>query len=101
MRTSFQYVSDTQFVICRHAGTSINPARSLGPAVAHGTWYKHWIFWLGPLTGAAFAAVVYETTLKGHTRAELAIQPSPERKPAAVETAAGAAAPPPSTRREE
>ena len=104
-----------------HAGTSINPARSLGPAVAHGTWYKHWIFWLGaavnksdwlrepepairatgPMTGAAFAAVVYETTLKGHTRAELAIRPRPERKPAAVETAVGAAPPPPNMRREE
>jgi hypothetical protein len=33
-------------------GTSINPARSLGPAVAHGTWYKHWIFWLGERAGA-------------------------------------------------
>jgi hypothetical protein len=115
--------------LCIRPGTSINPARSLGPAVAHGTWYKHWIFWLGahagaplsisqlqmqatahhltdcnaagPLTGAAFAAVVYECTLKGHTRAEVAIQPKPERKPAAVETAAGAAPPPPSMRREE
>jgi MIP family channel proteins len=81
-------------------GTSINPARSLGPAVAHGTWYKHWIFWLGPMTGAAFAAVVYELTLKGHTRAEAAIEPALERKPAAIETAAGAAPPPPFQREE-
>ncbi len=66
----------------------------------HGTWYKHWIFWLGPMTGGAFAAVVYETCLKGHTRAEAAIEPTAARKPAAVETAAGAAPPPP-TRREE
>jgi hypothetical protein len=79
---------------------AINPARSLGPAVAHGTWYKHWIFWLGPMTGAAFAAVVYELTLKGHTIAEAAIEPALERKPAAIETAAGAAPPPPFQREE-
>jgi hypothetical protein len=68
--------------------------------VAHGTWYKHWIFWLGPMTGAAFAAVVYELTLKGHTIAEAAIEPALERKPAAIETAAGAAPPPPFQREE-
>lgn len=47
------------------------------------------------MTGAAFAAVVYELTLKGHTRAEAAIEPIAERKPAAIETAAGAKPPPP------
>jgi len=41
-------------------GTSINPARSLGPAVAAGVWHDHWIFWIGPLTGGALAAIVYE-----------------------------------------
>jgi hypothetical protein len=52
------------------------------------------------MTGAAFAAVVYELTLKGHTRAEAAIEPRPSRKPAAVETATGAAPPPPARREE-
>jgi hypothetical protein len=52
------------------------------------------------MTGAAFAAVVYEFTLKGHTRAEVAIQPKPGREAAAVETAAGAKPPPPSRREE-
>jgi len=41
-------------------GTSMNPARSLGPAVVANLWSNHWIFWLGPLIGGGLAAVVYE-----------------------------------------
>ncbi|KAI9288736.1 aquaporin-like protein [Umbelopsis sp. AD052] len=41
-------------------GTSINPARSFGPAVVTGDWtLNHWVFWIGPLTGAIFAVVMY------------------------------------------
>jgi aquaporin Z len=36
-------------------GASMNPARSLGPAVATATWGGHWIYWVGPLAGAALA----------------------------------------------
>jgi len=45
-------------------GCSINPARSFGPAVVAGSWVDHWVFWVGPMTGAAVAAVVYDATLK-------------------------------------
>jgi MIP family channel proteins len=43
-------------------GTGINPARSLGPAVVQGSgcWVNHWVFWIGPLIGGAFAGIVYE-----------------------------------------
>jgi aquaporin Z len=34
-------------------GTSTNPARSLGPAVATGTWPGFWIYLVGPVLGAA------------------------------------------------
>lgn len=42
-------------------GTSVNPARSIGPAVfAGGTALAQvWVFIVGPLIGAAFAAYVY------------------------------------------
>ncbi len=40
-------------------GGSVNPARSLGPAVASGTWADHWIYWAAPLAAAALAALVY------------------------------------------
>jgi aquaporin TIP len=41
-------------------GAGMNPARSFGPAVVAGAWENHWIFWAGPLIGAAIAALVYE-----------------------------------------
>ena len=41
--------------------TSVNPARSTGPAVFVGGWAlaQLWLFWLAPLIGAAAAGVVY------------------------------------------
>jgi aquaporin Z len=41
--------------------TSVNPARSTGPALMVGDWAlsQLWLFWIGPLVGAAIAGVVY------------------------------------------
>jgi aquaporin TIP len=41
-------------------GASVNPARSLGPALVSGTWANHWIYWIGPLIGGSLAGLVYE-----------------------------------------
>jgi aquaporin Z len=41
-------------------GASMNPARSLGPAVVGNLWRAHWIYWLAPITGMIVAANVYE-----------------------------------------
>ena len=48
-------------------GTSVNPARSLGPAIVNAIANGNtdalavlWIFWVGPLAGAAAAAFVYK-----------------------------------------
>lgn len=42
-------------------GTSVNPARSLGPAILAGgaAWSQLWLFWLAPLLGAVVAAWAY------------------------------------------
>lgn len=48
-------------------GTSVNPARSFGPALLVGNGLalsQVWVFIVGPLVGAALAAVVYQTVCK-------------------------------------
>ncbi|XP_063300824.1 aquaporin-4-like [Pelobates fuscus] len=42
------------------SGGSMNPARSLGPAVVTGIWENHWVYWIGPVMGAFLAGASYE-----------------------------------------
>ena len=39
-------------------GAALNPARAFGPALASGFWSYHYVFWVGPIAGAALAALV-------------------------------------------
>lgn len=45
-------------------GTSVNPARTFGPALFNGSLSIYWIFLVGPLVGGALAAVVYKFLAK-------------------------------------
>ncbi|XP_036313929.1 aquaporin-6 isoform X2 [Pipistrellus kuhlii] len=49
-------------------GCSMNPARSFGPAVIVGKFEVHWIFWVGPLTGAVLASLIYNFILFPDTK---------------------------------
>lgn len=40
-------------------GASMNPARTLGPAIATHHWENHGVYWIGPLFGGVLAAVIY------------------------------------------
>lgn len=42
-------------------GAAMNPARAFGAALASGTWAHHWVYWTGPLSGGALAALVYKS----------------------------------------
>ncbi|KAJ8366896.1 hypothetical protein AAFF_G00338330 [Aldrovandia affinis] len=44
----------------RFSGGSMNPARSLGPAIITGIWEHHWVYWIGPVLGAILAGVSHE-----------------------------------------
>lgn len=44
-----------------YTGASMNPARSLGPAILSGSFHKHWVYWIGPLLGSAVGTIFYKT----------------------------------------
>ncbi|XP_034936322.1 aquaporin-like isoform X2 [Chelonus insularis] len=44
-----------------YTGCSMNPARSLAPAIWNNYWTHHWIFWFGPIGGALLASVMYRS----------------------------------------
>jgi aquaporin Z len=58
--------------------TSVNPARSTGPALFVGGWalQQLWLFWLAPIVGAAIAGIVYPA---------VAGEPAPARPTAAAD----------------
>jgi len=52
-------------------GASMNPARTLGPAIASGFWEFHWIYWVGPIIGGIIAGLImnYVFVKKAETEA--------------------------------
>ncbi|XP_012288286.1 aquaporin AQPcic isoform X2 [Orussus abietinus] len=42
-------------------GCSMNPVRSLAPAIWNNQWSHHWIYWLGPLGGSLVASLGYRS----------------------------------------
>jgi MIP family channel proteins len=40
-------------------GASMNPARSLAPALIGWNWQHHWLYWVAPILGAQLAVLVY------------------------------------------
>ena len=44
-------------------GAAMNPARAFGPALVGWRWRHHWIYWLGPFIGGAFAGLTFEYLL--------------------------------------
>ncbi|HEX6999113.1 MAG TPA: aquaporin Z [Gammaproteobacteria bacterium] len=58
--------------------TSVNPARSTGPAVFVGDWAiaQLWMFWLVPIVGAALAGFVYRALFEREPRPPVTGRPA-------------------------
>lgn len=41
-------------------GSSMNPARSVGSAVASNSFQDHWVYWVAPIVGGVVASVLYK-----------------------------------------
>ena len=65
-------------------GASMNPARSLGPALVSGTWTDFWVYLVGPLLGAPLGALAYQYMRGEHPSVGL-----PHHDPDSEETADG------------
>ncbi|CAF1226263.1 unnamed protein product [Rotaria sp. Silwood1] len=51
-----------------YTGGSLNPARSLGPAIFADRWQHHYVYWIGPLVGAIVAGLLYRTVWAHYDR---------------------------------
>lgn len=52
-------------------GAALNPARAFGSAVVSGQWANHWVYWVGPVIGAALGAFVANFTHSVQPRPDL------------------------------
>jgi MIP family channel proteins len=55
-------------------GASMNPARSLGPALIAGDHYALWVYIVAPLLGAGLGALVYQFVRGEHPRPAIATE---------------------------
>lgn len=47
-------------------GGSLNPARTLGPAVASGNFADIWLYFVGPIAGGVIAGLLYKSVFEEH-----------------------------------
>lgn len=59
-------------------GASMNPARSIGPALASGTWHDLWIYIAGPIIGATLGVFAYQL-VRGAARRDAPDSPTSAR----------------------
>jgi aquaporin Z len=59
--------------------TSVNPARSTGPAIIVGDWAlaQLWLFWIAPIVGAVLAGTLYRYVLEKGDEPDIVGRPEP------------------------
>ena len=55
------------FAAIPFSGSSVNPARTFGPALVGNVWTGFWIYMIAPPLGAIIAWVVHSVVVKGDT----------------------------------
>jgi aquaporin Z len=63
--------------------TSVNPARSTGPALFAGGWAlaQLWVFWVAPILGAVAAGALYKSVLEGQPEPDISGRKAPAVAP--------------------
>ncbi len=69
------------FALVTLTGCSVNPARTLGPALIGNKWDAEWVYFVGPGLGAIVAYIVHAVVVQGDTK--LGEQTPPPSGPAA------------------
>ena len=65
------------------SGSSLNTARSFGPALIGSEWTDFWVYIVGPIGGAIIGWLVYSVVVKGPMKAEAApAKPAQPTQPA-------------------
>ncbi|XP_012288702.1 aquaporin AQPcic [Orussus abietinus] len=64
-----------------YTGCSMNPARSLAPAIWNNKWTHHWVYWIGPIIGSFCASILYRCLFVEKEEAKPVEQPSVEGLP--------------------
>jgi aquaporin Z len=61
--------------------TSVNPARSTGPALFAGGWALRqlWLFWVAPLIGGAIGGGIYNAIFGERARGQQVVEEFPSR----------------------
>ncbi|XP_033229415.1 aquaporin isoform X2 [Belonocnema kinseyi] len=64
-------VAACHLIAVDRTGPGMNPARSLGAAVANGKYDDHWLYWVGPILGGVAGALIYTHALGAAKEQEL------------------------------
>ncbi|XP_022161344.1 aquaporin-like isoform X3 [Myzus persicae] len=58
--TFFIMIFLSSVVVGPFTGNSLNPIRSLAPAIYNNSWKMHWIYWVGPFSGTITSTLFYK-----------------------------------------